>query len=54
MLQRLHAPLSVTEEAFSEMGALLRETLEDFGLAEADIQHVVHEIVSRKHFIVAR
>jgi hemoglobin len=53
MLQRVHAPLKVSEGAFAEMGKLLKETLEDFGLNEADVKHVCHEIVSRKHFVIS-
>lgn len=54
MLERIHVPLNVSEAAFAEMAALLQETLEDFGLADGDVQHVCREVVSRKHFVVAR
>ncbi len=53
MLARVHAPLKVTEGAFAEMTALLRETLEDFGVADADIHHVSQEILNRKHVVIA-
>ena len=52
-LQRIHAPFKIDEGAFAEMSKLLRETLEDFGLADADVHHVCHEILNRKHFIIA-
>ena len=51
-LKRVHAPLAVTEEAFQETAKLLKETLEDFGLTETDIEHVCQEILTRKHFVV--
>jgi hemoglobin len=53
-LQRVHARLGITEEAFNEMAYLLREALEDHDYADEDIQVVVDEIVSRKHVIVTR
>ncbi|MBV9347816.1 MAG: group 1 truncated hemoglobin [Pseudolabrys sp.] len=51
-LARIHTPFKINEAAFSEMSTLLRETLEDFGVAEADIQVVLREILNRKHFVV--
>jgi hemoglobin len=53
-LERVHARLGITEEAFFESAALLRETLEDFDFDEDDIQHVEDEFVSFKNFIVSR
>lgn len=53
-LERVHARLGVTEDAFFEMTTLLRETLEDFDFAEEDIQTVIDEISSRKNYIVTR
>jgi hemoglobin len=53
-LERLHAPLAVSEEAFAQVATLLKETLEDFGLENNDVQHVCHQMVSRKHLIVKR
>lgn len=53
-LERVHARLGITEEAFNEMTALLRETLEDYDFAGDDIDAVMDEISSRKNFIVAR
>jgi len=54
MLERIHTPLKVSEAAFNEMSTLLKETLEDFGLAEADVHHVCHEVGSRKHLVVTK
>lgn len=53
-LERVHARLNITEEAFFEICELLRETLEDFDYEDEDIQEVVDEVVSRKNYIVAR
>lgn len=53
-LQRVHARLGVTHEAFDEMTMLLKETLEDFDFDDEDVQTVIDEIVSRKHVIVTK
>ncbi|MCP5367279.1 MAG: group 1 truncated hemoglobin [Hyphomicrobiales bacterium] len=53
-LERVHANLGITEAAFNEAVALLRETFEDFDLDESDIAAVVQEVVARKNFIVVR
>jgi hemoglobin len=53
-LERAHEPRAITEEAFLESVALLRETLEDFDFAEDDIRAVETEMMSRKNFVVAR
>ncbi len=52
-LQRVHARLGITDAAFAEMVFLLKETLEDFGFEDEDIETVEFEITSRKHCIVA-
>jgi hemoglobin len=54
MLERIHAPLNISEGAFTEMAKLLKETLEDFNLDDADVKHVCHEIFSRKHLVTSR
>jgi hemoglobin len=53
-IARIHGPLKIDEDAFTEMSALLKETLEDFGVADADVHAVCQEILNRKHFVVAR
>lgn len=53
-LERVHAHLGITEPAFLESAALLRETLEDFGFEDEDVQHVEDEFMSRRNFIVSR
>ena len=53
-LERVHRRLGITDDAFEEMIELLRETLEDFGFEDSDIDLVEDEIMSRKIFIVVR
>jgi len=53
-LERVHAHLGITPEAFHESLRLLKETLEDFGFEDEDIQAVEHEMASRRTFIVSR
>jgi hemoglobin len=52
-LHRIHARLAITHAEFSEMAALLGETLEDEGFAEADVAAVMQEIRSREGSVVA-
>ncbi len=47
-LERKHARLNITEEAFGELGLILRETLEDAGMDDSDIGVMLAEITSRK------
>jgi hemoglobin len=53
-LDHIHAHLEVTDRAFDQMALLLKETLEDFDMADEDVQFVYDEIVSRKRFVVSR
>ena len=53
-LERVHADLGITEEAYMEAVDLLKETLEDHDFERADVQHVEAEFMSRKNFIVTR
>lgn len=53
-LERVHARLNISEAAFLEAAALLRETLEDHDFEDSDIQLVIGEIMSRKAYIVTR
>lgn len=52
-LKRVHERLNVTDEAFAEMSMLMRETLEDFGLEDEDVEFIGNEILSRKPYIVS-
>jgi hemoglobin len=51
-LERKHARLNITEEAFNELAAILRETLEDFNLDDSDVGIVVAEFTKRKRLVV--
>lgn len=53
-LERVHAHLGITEEAFYETMLLLSETLEDFGFEDDDVKTVEKEMMDRKNYIVAR
>jgi hemoglobin len=53
-LQRVHARLGITDEAFDELTLLLRETLEDFDFEEGDIAAVYGEVVSYRSTVVTR
>jgi hemoglobin len=53
-LERVHAHLGITEQAFLESVTLLTETLEDFDFADEDVHSVKEEMMSRKNFVVAR
>jgi hemoglobin len=53
-LERIHAPLGITDGAFSEALALLSETLEEFGYEPEDVRMVESEFRSRRGFIVRK
>lgn len=53
-LERVHRHLGITENAFNESMALLRETLEDHDFEEEDMQNVEDEFRSRKNFVVSK
>ncbi len=53
-LERKHARLNITEAAFDELAAVLRETLEDCGLEDSDINGILAEITNRKRFVVTK
>ena len=53
-LERVHAHLGITEDAFMESLELMRETLEDFNFADEDIRTVQHEMMDRKNYVVTR
>lgn len=53
-LERVHANLGITEHAFLEAMAMLRETLEDFDFTDEDIRQVEDEMMRRKNFVVSR
>lgn len=51
-LQRVHARLGITHEAFGVMASLLKEAMEDHQMPPADVDAVMHEIVIREHLVV--
>ncbi|UCG24630.1 MAG: group 1 truncated hemoglobin [Chloroflexota bacterium] len=53
-LERVHAHLGITEDAFMESLVLMRETLEDYNFADEDIRAVEQEMMDRKNYIIAR
>lgn len=53
-LGRVHARLNISAEEFREMAYLLRETLEDFEIADDDIDFVEQEVLKREDFIVTK
>ena len=53
-LERVHARYRISNDAFEEMNALLREALEDCAVAEDDIEAICKEIASRRSIIVSR
>ena len=53
-LERVHARLGITHEAFVVMGDLLKEAMEDHDMATADVAAVMHEIVIREHLVVTK
>ena len=53
-LERVHAHLGITEQAFRESVALLTETLEDHEFEDEDVHSVKEEMMSRKNFVVTR
>jgi hemoglobin len=53
-LERAHARLGITEEAFHEAIELLSETLEDYDFNDEDVRIVADEMMRCKNFIVTR
>ena len=53
-LERVHSRLHITEAAFDEMHNLLRETLEDSGVRNEDVEAVCGQIVARRVHIVTK
>ena len=51
-LARAHAHLPITHEEYAELGEIWRETLEDFGVPEADIERLYAHILSLEEHIV--
>ncbi len=52
-LQRVHARLGITHEAFLVMAELFREAMEEHAIADQDVSAVMREVVSREHLVVS-
>ncbi len=52
-LKEVHAHLRIDTRAFEEMAYLLRETLEDAGMDDDDVDSIISEITKRKSLIVS-
>jgi len=53
-LQRAHEGLKITEAHFDELVLLLKETFEDFDIAESDIADLMRDVNARRSIIVNR
>ena len=53
-LERVHAHLNIDERAFLEMASLFKETLEDFGVKDEDVDYIYNEIKSKAKFIITK
>ena len=52
-LRDIHARHAIDQKAFDEVCALLKETLEGFGVDPADISEIVADVRSRTAYIVS-
>lgn len=51
-LERIHAHIGISEEAFDASADMLMEALEEFGIDDADVKQLCAEFVARKRFVV--
>jgi hemoglobin len=51
-LERVHARLGITREAFTIVAGLLKEAMEENGVDDPDVQAVIREVIIREHLIV--
>ena len=54
VLRRVHEPLGITRDEFTEIAGLLVEALEDHDVEPADVDYIAKEIMKREPLIVAR
>jgi hemoglobin len=52
-LRLAHAHLAIESSAFERMALVLRETLDDFGLGDRDVESVIGQVRQRRDLIVA-
>jgi len=53
-LERVHAHLDITEDAFKESLSLMKETLEDHEFMDEDVRTVADTMNTQKNHIVAK
>lgn len=53
-LMKAHARLGVSKADFKTLAAILGETLEDHGLPDDSVEHVIQEVMAREAFIVTK
>ena len=53
-LETVHRALAITHDDFDEMGALLKDALEQHGLSEPDVRATLAAIESKRNVIVHR
>ncbi len=53
VLQNVHAKHRIDREAYNEVTMLLKDTLQEFDVAPADINQVMAEIASRSSYIIS-
>ncbi|MGI9490103.1 MAG: group I truncated hemoglobin [Geminicoccaceae bacterium] len=53
VLQRVHADMKIDREVYDEAKALLRESLEEFGVEPSDVEIVLDDIEGRSSFIIS-
>ena len=52
VLEQVHRNLNITQEAFDEMNAILKMTLEEFNFQTEDVHTIMADIKSRQPYIV--
>jgi hemoglobin len=52
-LRSVHSRHDIDSQAFNEVAALLRETLEDFDFDPADVNQILNEVTRRSPYIVS-
>jgi hemoglobin len=52
ILEQVHRPLGITQQAFDEMTSLLARTLDEFAFKPEDVRAIMADIKSRQPYIV--
>ena len=53
-LERAHQKLDITAAHFEELAVLLKETCEDFDVAESDISDIMRDVSDRRSIIIKK